>query len=118
MIYSLIFKGKTVKRKAASWKRIWILGRKSEIDLCRLFFVLNLFIYDHLFIFHLIFFGITAGKILSDETKISDCNIDPKKFVVVMVSKSVGAPSAANSSTSAKSTSSSSASTSDKPTER
>jgi len=60
---------------------------------------------------------IYAGKILSDDTKISDCNIDPKKFVVVMVSKSIGAPSAANSSTTTKSTTSASASTSDKPTE-
>lgn len=33
------------------------------------------------------------GKILSDDTKISDCNIDSKKFVVVMVSKTAGAAS-------------------------
>lgn len=51
---------------------------------------------------------IITGKILSDDTKINDCNIDPKKFVVVMVSK---AASAAKSSTS-------SASTSEKPAER
>ncbi|XP_050433215.1 UV excision repair protein RAD23 homolog B [Adelges cooleyi] len=33
---------------------------------------------------------IYAGKILSDDSKISDCHIDSKKFVVVMVSKAAG----------------------------
>lgn len=53
-----------------------------------------------------------TGKILSDDTKISDCNIDPKKFVVVMVSKTTGAASGD------KLTTLPSTSTSDKPTER
>ena len=40
---------------------------------------------------------IVLGKILSDETPVSEYNIDEKKFVVVMVSKpkSVSAPSEA-----------------------
>lgn len=50
---------------------------------------------------------IYAGKILSDDTKISDCNIDSKKFVVVMVSKVASTTKATSSS----------ASTSDKPIE-
>lgn len=42
------------------------------------------------------------GKILGDDTKINDCNIDPKKFVVVMVSKAAGTAKPSTSSTSEK----------------
>lgn len=59
-----------------------------------------------------------TGKILSDDAKISDCNIDPKKFVVVMVSKTVSAAAGTSSSANITKSTSSSASTSDKPTER
>lgn len=44
---------------------------------------------------------IYAGKILSDDTKISDCNIDSKKFVVVMVSKATGAVTATSATNTA-----------------
>ncbi|KAL4120269.1 hypothetical protein QTP88_012992 [Uroleucon formosanum] len=54
---------------------------------------------------------IYAGKILSDDTKISDCNIDTKKFVVVMVSKAAGVVSA-SSATSATNTASAASATS------
>lgn len=57
---------------------------------------------------------IYAGKILSDDTKISDCNIDSKKFVVVMVSKTTSASSATSNE---KPTTLPSTSTSEKPTE-
>lgn len=35
-----------------------------------------------------------SGKILTDETPVSECNIDDKKFIVVMVSKPKAAPAA------------------------
>lgn len=67
-----------------------------------------------------------SGKILSDDTKISDCNIDSKKFVVVMVSKAAGAASTSSatnvagtsSSTSIVTKPSPSISTSQKPAEK
>lgn len=61
---------------------------------------------------------IYAGKILSDDTKISDCNIDSKKFVVVMVSKATGAVSAtsATNTVNAASTASATSVSATKPT--
>ncbi|CAL9682066.1 unnamed protein product [Knipowitschia caucasica] len=44
---------------------------------------------------------IYAGKILTDDMALSDCKIDEKNFVVIMVTKPKAAPAAAESSTAA-----------------
>ena len=57
---------------------------------------------------------IYAGKIMTDEDKISKYNIDEKKFVVVMVTKTKPAPASAAPATAAPAAASASKAESDK----